>query len=348
MKRNFTRRDFIKFTAVGAGALAIGGIGLHNLLSEPETQIYGSELKAYTETQVMLGTYVTIKAVDINEDNARNMVNSTFHEISRLSKVFSRFDSRSELYSLNQSGQLISASNDMIDIINKSMEYSELTNGLFDITALPLLQLNQDSFNAHNSPPTADEIAEVKSLINYKFINVSGNNITLTKTGSHITLDSIAVGYIVDRAASLLSNDNINNVLINGGGEIYPKGVKQDGELWKIGIANPRDNNNYLAVINSGNWAISTSGDYESYFTDDYLHHHIIDPRTGVSPTELSSATVIAGDTTCADALSTACIIMGKNEALSMIEGMPGTEALFVDKNMNIYRTSGFPEDVPQ
>lgn len=274
------------------------------------------------------------------------MVKTAFDEINRLSVVFSRFDSNSELYSLNKSGQIYGASNDLVSIMKSSIQYSELTGGLFDITALPLLELNQESFNTNNAPPASESIADVKSLVGYKNININGNDITLSNQGTLITLDSIAVGYIVDKAAALLSQGNIDNVLINGGGEIYLSGTKNNAEPWKIGIANPRDNSNYLAIINSGNWAISTSGDYEAYFTDDYLYNFIIDPRTGVSPTELASATVIAKDTLCADALSTACIIMGKNDALSMIENLPGTEALLVDKNMNCYRSSGFPADI--
>jgi thiamine biosynthesis lipoprotein len=339
MNSKFTRRDFIKITAAGAGALTLGGISIRELLSEPE-------LKIYSETQVMMGTYVTIKAVDTNVDNARKMVSSTFEEISRLSSIFSRFDPTSELYSLNKTGQLINASEDMVNILERSIEYSEITNGLFDITTLPLLELNQESFNKLNAPPDINDINEVKSLVGYKMIDIKGNNITLSKTGVLITLDGIAVGYIVDKALGLLSQGNMNNVLINGGGEIYPAGTRQDGQPWKIGIVNPRDDISYFAVINSGNWAISTSGDYESYFTDDYLYNFIIDPRTGVSPTELSSATIIASDTLCADALSTACIIMGKDEALSLIEKISVAEALLIDKNLNGYHTSGFPADV--
>ena len=339
MNRKFSRRDFIKISAAGAGALALGSVGLNELFAGPE-------LKVYTETQVMLGTFITIKAVDTSEDNARKMVNSSFGEISRLSSVFNRFDSASELYSLNRSGQLIGASSEMLNIMNKAIQYSEMTNGLFDVTTLPLLELNQQSFNKYNTPPAYSDIAEAKTLVDYKNININGNNINLARTGAHITLDGIAVGYIVDKAAGLLSAEDMNNILINGGGEIYTGGTRQDEELWKIGIANPRDDSSYFSVINSGNWAISTSGDYESYFTDDYLYNFIIDPKTGVSPTELCSATVIANDTTCADALSTACIIMGKDEALSLVESISGAEALLIDKNLNSYRTSGFPVDV--
>jgi thiamine biosynthesis lipoprotein len=336
MNNKLSRRDFIKFSAAGAGALALGAVGVNKLLAEPD-------LKIYEETQVLLGTFVTIKAVDTDEKNARSMVRTTFEEINRLSAIFSRFDSRSELYSLNRAGQIYGASDDLVSIMQSSIQYSELTGGLFDITALPLLELNQESFNTNNAPPTGIAVTEAKSLVGYQAININGNDITLQKQGAQITLDSIAVGYIVDKAAALLGQGDINNVLINGGGEIYPCGTKNDGKLWTIGIANPRNNSDYLAVIDSGNWAISTSGDYEAYFTDDYLYNFIIDPRTGVSPTELASATVIAKDTLCADALSTACIIMGKNDALSFIESLPGTEALLVDKNMNCYRSSGFP-----
>ncbi|HAS05231.1 MAG TPA: FAD:protein FMN transferase, partial [Dehalococcoidia bacterium] len=257
------------------------------------------------------------------------------------------FDSRSELYSLNRNGHIDGASDDLISILKSSIQYSEVTGGLFDVTALPLLELNQESFNNNNSPPDVGTIAEVKSLVGYQAININGNDITLRKTGAHITLDSIAVGYIVDKAAALLGQGDVNNVLINGGGEIYPRGTKNDGKLWTIGIANPRDNSGYLSVIDSGDWAISTSGDYEAYFTDDYLYNFIIDPRTGISPTELASATVIAKNTIEADALSTACIIMGKNDALNLIESLPGTEVLLVDKNMSCYRSSGFPDEMP-
>jgi len=341
MNGEISRRDFIKISAAGAGALALGSVGLNELLAEPE-------LKVYSETKVTLGTYVTIKAVDTSEDNARKMVNATFGEISRLSSVFSRFDSASELYSLNKSGQLIGASNEMMNVMKKAIQYSEMTDGLFDVTTLPLLELNQESFNRYNTSPSYSNIVEAKALVGYQNIDINGNNISLAKTGAHITLDGIAVGYIVDKATGLLSEKDMNNVLINGGGEICPKGTRQDGKPWKIGIAHPRDNSSYFSIINSGNWAISTSGDYESYFTDDYLYNSIIDPRTGVSPTELCSATVIAADTICADALSTAFIIMGKDEALSLVEKISGAEALLIDKNMNSFKTSGFPADVSE
>lgn len=335
MNNKLSRRDFIRITAIGAGILAIGGITLNELLTEPE-------LKTYTETRALLGTFITIKVVDTDEDRAQDMVRSTFTEISRLSGILSRFDPASQLYCLNNTGQVVGASAELVEVMKKSVQYAELTGGAFDVTVLPMLDLNQESFQKYDTPPSTDDIAGIKGLVGYQMINISGKDITLAKTGAGVTLDSIAKGYIVDMAAGLLKDKGNDNVLVEAGGDMSLSGASQDGDPWKIGVANPR-NNSYCQIISSGGGAIATSGDYEAAFTSDYRYHHIIDPRVGLSPAELSSATVLAGDTTFADALATACMVMGKDEALAFMENLPGTEALLIDKNLNSYRTSGFP-----
>jgi len=336
MKNKLSRRDFIRITAIGAGILTIGGITLKELLAEPE-------LKTYAETRALLGTFITIKVVDTDEGRAQDMVQSTFTEISRLSGILSRFDVTSELYCLNKTGQVTGASAELVEVMEKSVQYAELTGGAFDVTVLPMLELNRESFQKYDTPPSADELSEAKNLVGYKLINISGNDITLAKTGACITLDSIAKGYIVDMAAGLLRDKGNDSVLVEAGGDMSLSGMSQEGDPWKIGVADPRNTASFCQVINSSGGAIATSGDYEAAFTSDYRYHHIIDPRVGLSPAELSSATVLASSTTFADALATACMVMGKDEALALIENLPDTEALLIDKNLASYRTSGFP-----
>jgi thiamine biosynthesis lipoprotein len=336
MKNMLSRRDFIRITAIGAGILAVGGITLKEIFAEPE-------LKIYAETRALLGTFITIKVVDTDEGRAQDMVRSTFSEISRLSGILSRFDPASELYCLNNIGQITGASTELIEVMEKSVQYAELTGGAFDVTVLPMLELNQESFQKYNTPPTADDLAVVKNLVDYRAININGRDITLAKTGAGITLDSIAKGYIVDMAAGLLKERGNDRVLVEAGGDMSLSGMSQEGDSWKIGVANPRNTGGYYQVINSSGGAIATSGDYEAAFTSDYRYHHIIDPRVGLSPAELSSTTVLASSTTFADALATACMVMGKDEALALIEKLPDTEALLIDKNLTSYRTSGFP-----
>ncbi len=336
MKRELSRRDFIRITAIGAGILAVGGITLKELFAEPD-------LKTYTETRALLGTFITIKVVDTDKDRAQDMAQSTFAEINRLSGILSRFDPASELYYLNKTGQITNASRELVEVMEQSLQYAELTSGAFDITVLPMLELNRESFQKYNAPPTADDLAEIKKLVDYRMINIMGQDITLAKTGTGITLDSIAKGYIVDLAAGLLRERGNDRVLVEAGGDMCFSGTSQDGDPWRIGVANPRNAGGYYQVISSSGGAIATSGDYESAFTSDYRYHHIIDPRVGLSPAELSSATVLASNTARADALATACIVMGKDEALALIEKLPDTEALLIDKDLRSYRTDSFP-----
>jgi thiamine biosynthesis lipoprotein len=236
------------------------------------------------------------------------------------------------------------ASRELVEVMERSLQYAELTSGAFDVTVLPLLELNEESFNKYNAPPDSYDIAEVKRLVDYRMVNIKGQDITLAKTGASITLDSIAKGYIVDLAANLLEErGNMNRVLVEAGGDMFLSGMRQDDNPWEIGVANPRAVGDYYEIISSSNGAIATSGDYESAFTSDYRYHHIIDPRVGLSPAELASATVLASDTTYADALATACIVIGKDEALALMEKLSGVEALLIDKELRSYRTSGFP-----
>ena len=188
MTRELSRRDFIRITAVGAGILAFGGIGLHEILKEPG-------LKTHAETRLLLGTFVTIKVVDTNENKARQVVSDTFDEINRLSAIMSRFDTGSELYSLNKTGSITGASPDLVTVMGQALEYSELTNGSFDVTVLPLLELNRESFARYSSPPDTGDINEVKRLVDYRQVSIKGRDITLARIGASITLDSIAKGY---------------------------------------------------------------------------------------------------------------------------------------------------------
>jgi thiamine biosynthesis lipoprotein len=105
----------------------------------------------------------------------------------------------------------------------------------------------------------------------------------------------------------------------------------------------PKRYKRLFEVLSITGKSIATSGDYQNFFTPDYKYNHIIDPSTGVSPPELSSVTVIAPDTIAADALTKACFVMGREEGLRFIETIPDTEALFIDKQLNGYRTGGFP-----
>ncbi|MES0278879.1 MAG: FAD:protein FMN transferase [Dehalococcoidales bacterium] len=334
MKKKMNRRDFLRITAIGAGVIAAGGIGIKQLMDAA-----GPE--RISETRRMMGTFVTITVIGDDKAAGTAIVQDTFAEIGRLSSILSRHDSSSELARLNASGSLTGASSELVSVLERAQVYAMLSGGAFDVTMKPLQDLYQDSF-ANNRPPDTADISGALALVGYRNLIIKGRDLTLVKQGMGITLDGIGKGYIVDQAAGLLKARGMTQVLVEAGGDLSLRGMRQDGDPWKVGIVHPRALSGYYEVVESSNSCMATSGDYESAYTADYSYHHIIDPRTGYSPAELASATVTATDTTYADALSTAALVMGADEALALLEGLTGVEGLLIDKNLHSRATSGF------
>ncbi len=334
MKKKMNRRDFLRITAIGAGVIAAGGIGIKQLMDAT-----GPE--RISETRRMMGTFVTITVIGDDKAAGTAIAQDTFAEIGRLSSILSRHDSSSELARLNASGSLTGASSELVSVLERAQVYAMLSGGAFDVTMKPLQDLYQDSF-ANNRPPDAADISGALALVGYRNLIIKGRDLTLAKQGMGITLDGIGKGYIVDQAAGLLKARGMTQVLVEAGGDLSLRGMRQDGDPWKVGIVHPRALSGYYEVVESSNSCMATSGDYESAYTADYSYHHIIDPRTGYSPAELASATVTAADTTYADALSTAALVMGADEALALLEGLTGVEGLLIDKNLHSRATSGF------
>lgn len=335
MKKKMNRRDFLRITAIGAGVIAAGGIGIKQLMDAA-----GPE--RISETRRMMGTFVTITVIGDDKAAGAAIAHDTFAEIGRLSSILSRHDPSSELFRLNASGSLTGASSELVSVLERAQVYAMLSGGAFDVTMKPLQDLYQDSFANNNSPPDAAEISGALALVGYRNLIIKGRDLTLAKQGMGITLDGIGKGYIVDQAAALLKARGMTQVLVEAGGDLSLRGMRQDGDPWKVGIVHPRALSGYYEVVESSNSCMATSGDYESAYTADYSYHHIIDPRTGYSPAELASATVTAADTTYADALSTAALVMGADEALALLEGLTGVEGMLIDKNLHSRATSGF------
>lgn len=342
MKKNLNRRDFIRITAIGAGVLALGGIGLKQLIE-------AGEAKTVSQTRSLLGTYVTITLADTDEAKAKNASSAAFAEIERLSASMNRFDPASELSILNSTGQINNASSELIGVIQKALSYSTITGGAYDVTMLPLQNLYQNwNWNPTASggyiPPDDMDISAARELINYQNVVINGKDITLTQQGMGVTLDSLAPGYIVDQAANVIRASGFSQVLIGGDSDMSLRGLRQDGTPWHLGIQDPRalDPDSLFTAFGYTNGSIATSGDYEDAYTSDFLWNAIIDPRTGYSPQELASATVLAPDTVTADALSTSVMLLGVTDGLALLGSIPNVNGFLIDKNMKSYTTPGF------
>jgi thiamine biosynthesis lipoprotein len=326
-QHKLTRRDFIKITALAGGVL-VGGSLLH-LTWEPKNVIV-------RDTRLLMGTIIDITLVAESNKAGQTALNATFSEMERLTHIFNFREKDSQLGILNQNGKLDNATVELTNLLHQAKHFGEISGGAFDITVLPALQALQ---NGH--PITQAHM----DLIDYRNVEIQAQQIMLRFPGMRVTLDGIAKGYIVDGGVAALKSLGYENVLVEAGGDLLANGAHPDGSLWKIGVANPRPANGsqWLTTLHVNDRAVATSGDYMNTFTSDYSLNHIVDPRTGLSPAELSSATVIASSVTEADALATTLMVLGISDGLALVERLPGVEALVATKELAVYRSSGFP-----
>jgi thiamine biosynthesis lipoprotein len=157
-----------------------------------------------------------------------------------------------------------------------------------------------------------------------------------------VTLNGIAQGFAADRVRAALQARGVRHALVNTG-EFGSLGRKSDGTPWTVGIQHPRRPDAYLALAALEERFLSTSGDYATSFSDDFRHNHIFDPRTGLSPTEFSSVTVLARTGMEADALTKVLFVGGLGRGLDLVRAVPGADALCVLKDGRTMLTDGFP-----
>jgi thiamine biosynthesis lipoprotein len=290
-------------------------------------RISNEKSKPVKETRVALGTFVTIEISEKNPDNPV-IVDSAFRLIAKYEKQFSPKEDYSEIIRINTSASReVEISYDLAELLQKSQEISELTQGAFDVTIGAVSQL-YDFID--KTIPYPDEIKENLKHVDFTKLHLVGY--TLIKDDPAIRLDigAIGKGFIVDKVAECLISAGIRQAAINAGGDLYVL-ENENGEEWRIGIQHPRDDSTLWGYITLKNAAVATSGDYEKFFMKDGTRiHHIIDPKTGLPADKAVSVTVIAPDATTADALCTAVFVMGPEKGIQLVNQLDNIEALII------------------
>lgn len=297
--------------------------------------------------RLQLGTTVTITVLHTDEASARIAVEAAFDEMERIEQIMSVYDKESLISHLNRTGKLEGrdADPEILYILQKAHDFSRLSEGAFDITVKPLLDLYQGAFSERGEPPGPDEIERALQRVGFKRVAVMGGTITLQE-GTQITLGGIAKGYAIDRAVSILQERGIEHGLVDVGGDMRSFGSK-NGEPWNIALQNPRDRNDYAAFIPLREGAVATSGDYERYFDREREYHHIVDPRTGYSATGLISVTIVAATALEADALATAVFVLGATGGMELVRSLEGVEALLITEEGQILASRGLDYSMP-
>lgn len=260
-------------------------------------------------------------------------------EMDKFNSSLSTYASTSTISRFNQGGsEPFDLSKDpwMLKMVQESLRFSERTNGAFDITVAPLVNLWGFGPEA-KSDPTQAKIDSLRSFVGYKLLKLE--NEQLIKFDPRVQLDcgAIAGGYASDIIAEYLRSQGADDYMVEIGGEIVLSGKNPDGYKWRIGINKPVDdststNNDVEKILVLTNKALSTSGNYRSFYVKDGKKYaHTIDPHTGYPVQHsLLSATIIANDCFTADALATACMVIGVDSAMTLIESLPGVDAFFI------------------
>jgi thiamine biosynthesis lipoprotein len=292
-----------------------------------------------------MDTVVETRVFDRDEDKAKFALERAYQEMSRLEGLLDRHSSTSEVFKVNQSAgeKAVTVSAVTLEVVSKALKIGELTNGSFDITIAPLLNL-WGFGSGEEKIPTRQELSNAAAWVDYNQVDVDrgAGTVFLPWDDMELDLGGIAKGFIVDKAAELLVREGINSAYIDAGGDIRVIGSRPDESAWRIGIRHPRNRRKVIAIVEIQNSAIVTSGDYERFFlVDDVRYHHILNPGTGMPARGLISATVLAPDAFSADALSTAVFVLGLEDGMALIESLPDVEAILITEEEDIKLSSG-------
>ncbi len=330
-----TRRQVLKITAVAGVSLAFGGTVTAGLL-----RLAG--LRRVSSTRTQMGTRVTVTVIHPDAAVARSLVTTAFDEMARLEGILSRHQRGTAVDRLNREGILHDSPPELLHLLNESRRYSEMTDGAFDSTIAPLLQLYETTATHSGRVPEKSELEKARSLVGYRELYIDGSVVAFGEPGMAITLDGIAKGYIVDLTAQALVSGGTDEVMVEAGGDVASVGGDATSDGWRFALQDPRDSKGILGVVQLRDGGVATSGDYMQTFGEDLTLHHILDPRTGRSPEHTSGVTVIAPTAMEADALSTSVFVLGPIEGLELLDRLEGPEGLIISKEQETFATKGF------
>jgi FAD:protein FMN transferase len=330
------RRDMIRLACLAGLGLAIPLTELLKVGSssaqQPKSQ---GSIKA-------LGTTITIMVEeDSSPVKAQAAIEDALNVIREIELQLTRFQPSSPVYRLNQAGQLEAPTSKLLDVLDNARYFSERTNGVFDITVKPALDLLQ-RYLGGALLPSDTEFETAKKLIDFELISVSKADVRFEKPGMGITLDCLGKGYVLDMAAARLRKHGISSALVQGGGTLVAIGTRLDGSPWKIGVRDPQNPNGLIATISLNDRAVATSGDYQDFFSPDGSIYHIVDPATARSPLYSHSATVTAPTAHEADPLGVALMVKEPREGLRLLEGFSGCECLIATRDDRLVSSSHF------
>jgi thiamine biosynthesis lipoprotein len=302
----------------------------------------GSREPLVERTRFMMGTYVTV-FVGGPDEQAKAAAAAALDRMEEVDDRFHALNPDSPVYAFNNFDTPVTDT-EILGVVKAALEISRKTDGAFDVTVAPLVDL-WGFFGDSPGLPEPDEIREALSLVGHDRIALENGALIKVAEGTRIDLGAIAKGHAVAEGLEVLVQHGIESALIDAGGDIYSLGRRGDA-LWKVGIRSPRDEE-LLGYIEVEDLAVMGSGDYERFFMKDGVrYHHIIDPETGYPARGLTGITVACPDPMLADAWATALFVLGPERGLEIVESEPDLETIMVTPSGEVLASSGFSAEL--
>jgi thiamine biosynthesis lipoprotein len=292
--------------------------------------------------ETVMGTRIYVEAWHDNPVQGELALDAVMENMRRIDRVMSHYRPDSQLSQINIHGAdgPVPVDPELFDLIRTSIHFSEISEGAFDITYASVGYLYD---YARHLRPTEKEIAAALPGVDYRHLvlDEARHAVGFAKIGMRIDLGGIAKGYACDRGVEILQRYGIKNAIVTAGGDSRLLGDRR-GRPWVVGIRHPDDKNRVVLSMPLSDVGISTSGDYERYFDEGGVrYHHIIDPKTGHSPTGVRSVTIIGPTATDTEGWSKTVFIKGPVDGLRLIEQHPGMDAVVVDKDGKVWYSKG-------
>ena len=291
----------------------------------------------YSDTGFYFDTVIT---VTLYENGSEEILEETMALAKHYENLHSTTVKGSDIWNLNHNqGTYITLSPETIDLLNASLTYARLSDGIVDPTVGALSSLWNFGSDGTDIIPESSAILHALSHVNYQTLSIKENEAMLLDPEASIDLGFIAKGYIGEQIKAFLVSQGVTSALINLGGNVVTIGTKPDGTPFRIGIQDPFAPSGTAALsLELSDESAVSAGNYERYFEKDGIrYHHILSTEDGYPVSSgLSQVTIICKDSTKADALSTLCFILGHEKAASLLESFPDVRAVFITEDGEI------------
>lgn len=287
---------------------------------------------------------ITISAVDSLQ--AERYIDEVITEITRIENLISDWKFDSQVSEINRMAgkQAVKVDQELFDLTQRALFFSQITEGAFDISSAAMDKIWKFD-GSMKQLPSKEELIKAIEKVGYQniILNPADTTVFLKKEGMKIGFGATGKGYAADKGRNLMQQMGVKAGIVNASGDMAVWSDDIPQKKWRIGINNPFKNNDITEVVTLCNGAITTSGDYEKFAEIASVRYsHIMNPKTGMPATGLTSVTVIGPSAETANGFSTSLMVLGRKEGLRLLKKHPEYACLMITDNGRVYRSKNF------